>query len=53
SRGAHSRFDFPDRDDSQWLYHTLYNPVTDTMSRRQVNMEPHLRPAFPPKARTY
>ncbi|MGL5006997.1 MAG: succinate dehydrogenase flavoprotein subunit [Plesiomonas sp.] len=53
SRGAHSRFDFPDRDDSQWLCHTLYNPVTDTMSRRQVNMEPHLRPAFPPKARTY
>ncbi|MGL4626992.1 MAG: succinate dehydrogenase flavoprotein subunit, partial [Plesiomonas shigelloides] len=53
SRGAHCRFDYPDRDDQQWLCHSLYNPVTDSMSRRQVNMEPTLRPAFPPKARTY
>src|SRR5471030_2959217 len=53
SRGAHSRFDFPDRDDANWLCHTLYQPETESMTRREVNMQPKLRAAFPPKARTY
>ena len=53
SRGAHSRFDFPDRDDANWLCHSLYLPQTESMTRRSVNMEPKLRPAFPPKIRTY
>ena len=50
SRGAHSRTDFPERDDEKWLKHTLafkrgekvefdYKPVTITR--------------FQPKARTY
>ncbi|HBY0626872.1 TPA: succinate dehydrogenase, partial [Klebsiella pneumoniae] len=26
---------------------------SETMTRRSVNMEPKLRPAFPPKIRTY
>ena len=41
SRGAHSRLDFPDRDDESWLRHTMahseegqvaldYKPVTIT-----------------------
>lgn len=53
SRGAHSRFDFPDRDDDNWLCHTIYRPQTEAMLKRQVNMAPKLREAFPPKARTY
>ncbi|UVK78949.1 MAG: succinate:quinone oxidoreductase, FAD binding protein [Sodalis sp. Ffu] len=53
SRGAHSRFDFPDRDDENWLCHTLYLPQSDSMTRRKVNMKPTLRPAFLPKMRTY
>ena len=53
SRGAHSRFDFPERDDENWLCHSLYLPESESMTRRQVNMEPKLRPAFPPKIRTY
>ena len=53
SRGAHSRFDFPERDDANWLCHTLYQPQTETMTRREVNMQPKLREAFPPKVRTY
>lgn len=53
SRGAHSRFDFPDRDDDNWLCHSVYLPETDSMIKRQVNMTPKLREAFPPKARTY
>ncbi len=53
SRGAHSRFDYPERDDENWLCHSLYSPETETMGRRQVNMSPKKREAFPPKARTY
>eukprot|EP00095_Tigriopus_kingsejongensis_P009305 maker-scaffold10495_size2187-snap-gene-0.0 protein:Tk09305 transcript:maker-scaffold10495_size2187-snap-gene-0.0-mRNA-1 annotation:"succinate dehydrogenase flavoprotein subunit" len=50
SRGAHARFDFPDRDDEQWLCHSLYNPESESMTKRGVNMEPIHREAFPPKA---
>jgi len=53
SRGAHARFDFPDRDDDNWLCHSVYSPDTESMFKRKVNMEPKFRPAFPPKARTY
>ncbi len=53
SRGAHSRFDYPERDDANWLCHSLYVPETESMTRREVNMQPKLRAAFPPKARTY
>lgn len=53
SRGAHSRHDFPERDDEHWLCHTLYHPQHGQMTRRKVNMQPQLREAFPPKARTY
>lgn len=53
SRGAHCRFDFPERDDENWLCHSVYTPDTESMFKRKVNMEPKLRPAFPPKARTY
>ncbi|RUO36659.1 succinate dehydrogenase flavoprotein subunit [Aliidiomarina sanyensis] len=53
SRGAHSRADFPDRDDESWLCHTVYRPEDESMVKREVNMAPKLREAFPPKARTY
>ncbi|MCR6555266.1 FAD-binding protein, partial [Aeromonas sp. CPF2-S1] len=53
SRGAHSRFDFPERDDESWLCHSLYHPDTESMTRRAVNMSPKTREAFPPKVRTY
>ncbi|MFO6424776.1 succinate dehydrogenase flavoprotein subunit [Motilimonas sp. KMU-193] len=53
SRGAHSRFDYPDRDDANWLYHSIYNPETEQMSKRDVNMTPVHREAFEPKVRTY
>jgi succinate dehydrogenase / fumarate reductase flavoprotein subunit len=53
SRGAHSRFDFPERDDDNWLCHSIYRPQTEGMTKRDVNMTPKLREAFPPKARTY
>jgi succinate dehydrogenase / fumarate reductase flavoprotein subunit len=53
SRGAHCRFDYPDRDDEKWLCHTLYHPDTESMTTRGVNMAPKTRAAFPPKVRTY
>ena len=53
SRGAHSREDFLERDDENWLCHSVFDPVKENMSRRKVNMEPKYRDAFPPKKRTY
>lgn len=53
SRGAHARFDYPDRDDENWLCHSIYSPETEAMTKRKVNMEPKFRDAFPPKARNY
>jgi succinate dehydrogenase / fumarate reductase flavoprotein subunit len=53
SRGAHARQDFTERDDKNWLCHTIYSPDTEEMSTRNVNMTPLHREAFPPKARTY
>lgn len=53
SRGAHARFDFPDRDDENWLCHSVYTPDSESMFKRKVNLEPKFREAFPPKARTY
>lgn len=53
SRGAHSREDYPERDDENWLCHSVFNPRTNQMQRRSVNMHPHMREAFPPKIRTY
>jgi succinate dehydrogenase / fumarate reductase flavoprotein subunit len=53
SRGAHSRADFPDRDDDNWLVHSVYRPADESLVKREVNMQPKLREAFPPKARTY
>ncbi|AOT08543.1 succinate dehydrogenase flavoprotein subunit [Pseudoalteromonas luteoviolacea] len=53
SRGAHSRFDFPERDDENWLCHSMYHPQSESMTKRDVNFAPTTREAFPPKARTY
>ncbi len=53
SRGAHSREDFPDRDDENWLVHSLYFPETGEMKTREVNMNPVTMDAFPPKVRSY
>jgi succinate dehydrogenase / fumarate reductase flavoprotein subunit len=58
SRGAQAHEDFPDRDDANWMKHTLawcdengavrldYRPVTMTTLTNEVS-------SFPPKARVY
>lgn len=53
SRGAHAREDFQDRDDDNWLCHSLYFPSDKKVSKRGVNFEPKTMEAFAPKARTY
>lgn len=53
SRGAHARQDFTERDDENWLCHSIYSPQTEEMTKRSVNMSPVHREAFPPKARVY
>ncbi|NRA42303.1 MAG: succinate dehydrogenase flavoprotein subunit [Pseudomonadales bacterium] len=53
SRGAHAREDFQDRDDENWLCHSLYFPVDKSVSKRDVNFEPKTVDTFEPKIRTY
>ncbi len=53
SRGAHARNDYQERDDENWLAHSLYSPVDKAVSKRAVNFAPATMEAFPPKARTY
>jgi succinate dehydrogenase / fumarate reductase flavoprotein subunit len=50
SRGAHYREDYPDRDDLNWLKHTL---ISDTTSGPVVTFKPVSITRFEPKARTY
>ena len=53
SRGAHSREDFPKRDDINWLTHTVYHGEGHRMTRRAVNMKPRNMKPFEPKERVY
>ena len=53
SRGAHARDDFQDRDDANWLCHSIYNPATKSLGKRAVNFTPKSVETFEPKVRTY
>ncbi|MEX1670768.1 succinate dehydrogenase flavoprotein subunit [Zhongshania guokunii] len=53
SRGAHAREDFTDRDDENWLCHSVYFPNEKRVGKRAVNFTPKTREAFAPKIRTY
>ena len=53
SRGAHARNDYTERDDENWLCHSLYFPETKTIGKRDVNFAPKTVPAFEPKIRVY
>ncbi len=53
SRGAHCRSDFEDRNDEQWLKHTLYYSQTNTIGYRPVNLKPLTVESFPLKKRVY
>ena len=53
SRGAHARDDFQDRDDENWLCHSLFTANTKQVSKRDVNFTPLTVDTFEPKVRTY
>ncbi|MBD3651236.1 MAG: succinate dehydrogenase flavoprotein subunit [Alcanivorax sp.] len=53
SRGAHSRYDFPDRDDENWLCHSVFDPKSKKLGKRDVNFKPKTVDTFQPKIRTY
>ena len=52
SRGAHARDDYPQRDDKNWLKHTLVFG-DGTVDYKPVRLKPLTVPSFPPKTRTY
>ncbi len=53
SRGAQSRSDFPERDDANWLKHTLWNKDGSRLEYKPVHLKPISVDAFEPKLRTY
>ncbi|MES9900111.1 MAG: succinate dehydrogenase flavoprotein subunit [Sedimenticola sp.] len=53
SRGAHSRPDYPDRDDKNWMKHSLYFQDEDRMDYKPVHTKPLTVETFPPKERVY
>jgi len=53
SRGAHARNDYTERDDVNWLKHSVYFPDTKSVGKRDVNFSPKTVEAFPPKVRSY
>ncbi|MFP5505701.1 MAG: succinate dehydrogenase flavoprotein subunit [Gammaproteobacteria bacterium] len=53
SRGAHSRVDFPERDDVHWLRHSLFYKEGLRMDYKPVRIKPVTVDPFPPKKRVY
>ena len=53
SRGAHSREDYKDRDDKNWIKHSVYFDDQDKIKFRPVNVSPKYVEAFEPKERVY
>jgi succinate dehydrogenase flavoprotein subunit len=55
SRGAHAREDYPDRDDKNWMKHTLayLGDKGVKLDYKPVRQKPMTVESFPPKARVY
>ncbi len=61
SRGAHARDDYQERDDENWLVHSIYDPTNRQLSKRDVNLKPRIietdpdlpEGIFVPKERVY
>ncbi|MGD2138392.1 MAG: succinate dehydrogenase flavoprotein subunit [Gammaproteobacteria bacterium] len=53
SRGAHSRIDYPERDDVHWLRHSLYYGHSRSVDYKPVRIRPMSVESFPPKERVY
>jgi succinate dehydrogenase / fumarate reductase flavoprotein subunit len=53
SRGAHSREDFPDRDDAKFLAHTMIWRGSDGAPAEKIDYKPVVITKFEPKPRVY
>ncbi|CAM5420930.1 succinate dehydrogenase flavoprotein subunit [Eoetvoesiella caeni] len=53
SRGAHALDDHPERDDDNWLLHTMWFSENRRLEYKPVQMKPLTVESFPPKARTF
>jgi len=53
SRGAHAREDFPQRDDNNWLKHSLYFLEEQRLDYKPVRLKPLTVESFPPQPREY
>ena len=53
SRGAHTRSDYPERDDKNWMKHTLWYKEGNRLDYKPVHQKPLSVEPFEPKVRTY
>ena len=53
SRGAHALEEYPNRDDVDWLKHTLWYAQDNRLDYKPVRMKPLTVDTIPPKARTF
>jgi succinate dehydrogenase / fumarate reductase flavoprotein subunit len=53
SRGAHAHRDFPNRDDENWMKHTLWFSEGNRLDYKPVVTKPLTVETFKPKARTF
>jgi succinate dehydrogenase / fumarate reductase flavoprotein subunit len=53
SRGAHTREDFPERDDQNWMKHTLWFKEGNRLDYKPVHLRPLSVETMQPKVRTY
>jgi succinate dehydrogenase / fumarate reductase flavoprotein subunit len=53
SRGAQARSDFPERNDANWMKHTLWYKEGNRLAYKPVHLKPMSVEAFEPKVRTY
>ncbi len=53
SRGAHAHRDHPERDDVNWIKHTLWYSEGNRLEYKPVRLKPMTVDTFEPKARTF
>jgi succinate dehydrogenase / fumarate reductase flavoprotein subunit len=53
SRGAHAREDFPERNDRDWMRHSLFYSDGAKLDYKPVNLKPLTVETFQPKKRTF
>jgi len=53
SRGAHAHSDYPERDDANWMRHSLFFSEGNRLDYKPVQLKPLTVDSVPPKARTF